>query len=274
MLFYTFCVDIGKYEKNALSSTLKLLLTSLHKYLSNYKIICFTNFQLDNNFDQEYNIEFRKYYDNSIIKLYKDSWLNLSFNKINIYKDLYDEFKKDFIWIDLDTILTYDISYINDMSNVFIENGGIVTRENRLFSNNGSITIPRNRYIQGNFWKLNINLYYELIKTLEEILKEKWILRYDLQDLFSYYIYIKNHENLNNINILGNNIKVNTINGLSIWSELGNTHATINGLNNFYYDNGLLKTNFHPNKEIHIVSFTFFTLLRLRNLSKFKELFL
>ena len=36
---------------------------------------------------------------------------------------------------------------------------------------------------------------------------------------FGYYIYIKNKGLLKNINILGNNVKPNTINGLAIWSK-------------------------------------------------------
>ena len=84
-------------------------------------------------FDERKRIYSYEPYDNSKIKLYQDKWLNLSFNKINIYKDLNDEFNEDFIWIDLDTIITKDISYINDLSNVFIENGGKNIRPCQLF---------------------------------------------------------------------------------------------------------------------------------------------
>ena len=101
----------------------------------------------------------------------------VSFNKINIYKDLYDEYKKNYIWIDLDTIICYNIDYINDLSNVFIENGGDCINKNTLFTNNNSIVVPRNRYIQGNFWKLDIELYYKLIETLDDLNKENLKLR-------------------------------------------------------------------------------------------------
>ena len=116
--------------------------------INNYKIICYTNFDIHNIISKIENIEYREYYDNSKYNLYKDRWLNMSFNKINIYKDLYDEYKKDYIWIDLDTIICYDITYINDLSNVFIENGGISEKDNIIFSNNKSYNVPRNKYIQ------------------------------------------------------------------------------------------------------------------------------
>tara|TARA_B110000037_G_scaffold221765_1_gene293899 strand:- start:14 stop:703 length:690 start_codon:yes stop_codon:yes gene_type:complete len=222
---------------------------------------------------KKYNIELRNYYDKSKIKLYNDKWLNLSFNKINIYKDLYDEFKKDFIWIDLDTIVTTDISYINDLSNIFIENGGIINIKNKLFKNNNIINVPRNRYIQGNFWKLNIELYKKLMVTLIILIKKKLILNFDLQDLFNYYIYIENKGELNDIYILGNNVHKNTINGLAVWSKKGNTHATLDGLNNFYIKNNKLRSKYYPNKNIDILSFTFFTLNKLYNTDKFNKLF-
>lgn len=271
MLFFTFCVNINRHNIFFLNNTLNILLKSLHKNLKVYKLICYTNFKLD--ISKKYNIELRNYYDKSKFKLYTDKWLNLSFNKINIYKDLYDEYKKDFIWIDLDTIITSDISYINNLSNVFIENGGIINRQNLLFNNNNIINVPRNRYIQGNFWKLNIELYKKLINTLNILIKKNLKLRYDLQDLFNYYIYIENNGELKDIYILGNNVHKNTINGLAIWSKNGNTHATLHGLNNLYIENNILKSKYYPNKNINILSFTFNTLKKLYNTNKFKELF-
>ena len=40
------------------------------------------------------------------------------------FRDLYDEFKVDYAWIDVDTIITADISYVNELTNCFIDNGG------------------------------------------------------------------------------------------------------------------------------------------------------
>lgn len=276
LLFYTFCCDIGKHTKPDLIKVLNTLMNSIHKNISNYKLLCFTNFtnELSKKINQKYNIEFREYYYKEQIKLYSSKWLNLSFNKINIYKDLHDEFNRDFCWIDLDTIICQDISYINDLSNVFIENGGTCLTKNVLFSNNSSITVPRNRYIQGNFWKLNIKLYNSLMKTLDSLINKKLILRYDLQDLFSYYIYIENNGENKDINILGNNVKNDSINGLAIWSIIGNTHATQSGIDNLYLDNNMLKSKFYPDKSIHILSFTFHALKKLYNSEKFKQIFI
>ena len=48
--------------------------------------------------------------------------------------------------------------------------------------------------------------------------------------------------------------------------------CNLNGLNNLYYENKLLKSNFYLDK-IHIVSFTFNTLKQLYNTKQFQELF-
>lgn len=276
MFLYTFCCDIDRFNKNELSNVLKILLKSLHKNISEYKLICFSNFidQLKTDINHKYNIEFREYYDNNETKMYSCKWQNLSFNKINVYKDLYDEFQTNFCWIDLDTIICGDISYINDLSNVFIENGGNCTRDNVLFSNNTSIVIPRNRYIQGNFWKLSIELYEELMKTLKELNDKNLKLRYDLQDLFGYYIYIKNNSDKCNVNVIGKNIKQEVLNGLCIWEESGDCHPSVEGLQNLYITEfGELKSRFYPEKIIHILSFTFFKILELQYNENFKLLF-
>ena len=273
MLFYTFCVDIGKHSRKDLIIVLKLLVISLHKYINNYELICFTNFEINDKSLEKYNITYRTYYDKSNSNLFNSKWLNLSFNKINIYKDLYDEYKKDFVWIDLDTIIVTDISYINNLSNAFIEIGGNCIENNVLFNNNNSIIVPRNRYIQGNFWKIDLKLYNELMNTFKELQVKKLRLRYDLQDLFSYYIYIKHQGKLNNINIIGYNVKKESINGLGAWGNVGKIHPTIHGLNNLYYDNKKLRTTFYKEKEIHILSFTFFSIKNMYNNKKFEDLF-
>ena len=278
--FFTFCVDIGIYSKHDLQRCLRLLVGSIHKHIDNYNLICYTNFKLDDDILQKYNIHIKDYYDNTNTKMYNDEnsdyskdWLNLSFNKINIYRDLYNEYNENYIWIDLDTIVSADISYINRLSTCFIENGGDSQQKQVLFSNNDDIALMRKNYIQGNLWKLDNELYNELMLTLTEIKKQNLMLQFDLQDLFSYHIYIKNSGNLQNINILGNNVMHDTLNGLCIWSSSGNLHPNVDGLNNLYYDNKSLKTNLYPNREIHILGFTFHTLTELWNSNKFIEMF-
>mgnify|MGYP001402322326 CR=1 FL=1 len=285
---FTFCVLFGKETKKNLLNALYLLINSLEK-TNNYELHVFTN--LDININNN-NIKFCEYFNNDIkfceyfnndksyfsqewLNLsYSQEWLNLSYNKLNIYKYLYNKYQINFLWIDLDTIVTSNIEYINDVKSYFVENGGISTYPNDLFTNK-KLCVPRNRYIQGNIWKLNIDLYNDLITSFKEILNNKFHLRYDGQDLFNYHIYYKLHGKLdeNNIYIAGLNYKPETINGLSIWSLEGNTHATHNGLNNMYYHNNKLKSKFYPDKEIHFVSFTFSTLNKLINVNKFKELF-
>jgi hypothetical protein len=279
---FTFCVFINRHSKINLIKSLIILLNSLKEHILNYELICYINFEFDKKIFNDYNIVFKKYYtkdklynNNKIIKkntkLYYD-WLNLSYNKINIYKDLYDEYKTDYIWVDLDTIVVSDITYLNKFNNFFIINGGSSNKKMNLFTNSQNYFVNLNDYIQGNIWKLNIELYDELMILLNELKNMKLILKYDLQDLFNYYVYIKN--NINKVNIIGKTVKLNVLYGLCIWSKIGNTHATENGLNNLYYDNDyILKSNYYNDYEIHIISLTFFTMNKIWNKIKFKEIF-
>lgn len=267
---FTFCVDIGKHSQKDLKTSLNILLKSIKKYVKDYQVICYSNF-INSEEYSEFNIEFRKYYDNTINLMYSDNWLNLSFNKINIYKDLREEFSSDFIWIDIDTVVLYDISYLNDVSNFFVPIGGSCTNKNFLFSNNQSITVPRKDYIQGHFWKLNPKLYDDLIETLNEINIKGLKLRFDLQDLFGYYLYYKNF--YNTLNVFGKNYKLNVSNSLSVWSKTGNTHASLDGLQNLFFDGKILRSKYEIENEIHILSFTMETMKRLIHTNEFNKLF-
>lgn len=186
---------------------------------------------------------------------------------------MHDEYNKDFTWVDLDTIVAYDISYIDRLDNCFIEFGGTCSDKQILFENNSSICTVRNRYIQGNMWKLDIDLYNRLMETFKDIQKRGLKLRYDLQDLFSYYIYIKKKGELENINILGNNVMQSAIYGLSIWGMNYDARPSIEGLEQMYYDDNILRSKVCSEKEIHIVSFVFTELKKVINNEKFRELF-
>ncbi len=269
LYIYTFCVFINRHSKNDLINVLNLFITSLDLEVKKYKLIVYTNFieNINNN-----NIELRQYYDNSEKNRYNNNWLNLSYNKINIYKDLYDEFKCDFLWIDIDTIITYDISYLNNIDNIFLEQGGNCSIKKPIFENS-SENIESRKYIQGNIWKLNIDLYNDLMICINKLDKLNLVLRYDLQDLFNYYIYFYDNKKFKNINIYGNNCFKNTLNGLAQWNINEMKHPYLEGLEKMYFKNDILRTQENTLKEIHFVTFTFYTFNNLYNTNIFKNIF-
>jgi hypothetical protein len=58
----------------------------------------------------------------------RNRWHKLSFNKIHVFKNLYDEYGGVcFTWIDLDTIVLADMSYLNGVDNYFVMHGGAVS---------------------------------------------------------------------------------------------------------------------------------------------------
>lgn len=145
----------------------------MDKGVKDYKFIIYSNFNLIINNPK---VIFKKYYNHkNNINLYnnekgwREGWKNLSMNKIFIYKDLYDKFKVNYIWIDLDTYIYHNLSYLEQMDNCFLEYGGTRVIPTRV-SNNFKVNF--NRYIQGNFWKLNINLYKHLMNVFNNLKKK------------------------------------------------------------------------------------------------------
>ena len=276
--FFSFCCLIGRIQEEHLLLGLNRLLKSLDYHVKEYKFILYTNFNININ---NKNVIIRDYYDNTQHKLYHDSdhhgrWLNLSFNKINIYKDLYDEFKEDYIWTDLDLLITHDISYLENIDNFFIEHGGNCNSIQHPIIYD-CFYVPENKYIQGAFWKININLYNKLMDELNILNSKNLTLVYDTQSLFAYYLYhtLNGNFEINNINVSGNNYKPETINGLGIWSDDINKskHTNIEGLNSLYKENNIIRTKYYPDKEIHIIMFTFYTYFNDGNDNILKELF-
>jgi hypothetical protein len=274
MHFFTFCVDIGRHSRTALERCLMLLVKSIHKHVPKYKVICFTNFALENAALCHYNVEVREYHTPGTALPYTSGWHNLSFNKINVYKALRDEQGRDYTWIDLDTIIAADISYINDLSNVFIEHGGEFLTQPNVLINDTDIAWPQNRCIQGNIWKLDLHSYDELMKTYATARERRMQFKYDLQDLFTFWIYIERNGDLSRVNILGRNVYQHTMNGLAVWSGTERVHPNVGGLTKLSSgDDGRLTSAYHPDHEIHILSFTFFTIIELWEHEQFSLLF-
>ena len=126
----------------------------------------------------------------------RNRWHQLSFNKIHAFKNLYDEYGGVcFTWIDLDTIVLADLSYLNEVDNYFVKHGGVVSEDRRhdvLLRGGGDghggdvlWTVPEALYIQGSFWKLNLSLYHEVLR-LDSVFRENGVrLKYDLQSIFA-----------------------------------------------------------------------------------------
>lgn len=270
---YTFCVFINRFSQEELKNALSCLVSSLNK-TNKYELHIFTNIDISSYAST--NIIIHEYFDNSQ-HIYDDKWLNLSFNKIHIYKFLFDTYDIDFTWIDLDTIVVDNIEYIQELPCAFIDIGGNNKDPNLLLTNT-DIHIPRELWIQGNFWKINKRLYTIFIELNTAKNKQGQFFCYDLQSIYTYYFYYVlqcENDNLlrNGIYIIGRNYKTTVLNGLAIWNENGNKHPNMDGLSNLYYEEGKMKSHLYPENEIHFLSFTFYTLNQLIQTTKFIELF-
>ena len=61
--------------------------------------------------------------------------------------------------------------------------------------------------------------------------------------------------------ILGFNVQAHTINGLGIWHPTDRVHVRLEGLQKLWWDEEILRSEYYPNKEIHLVTLTFGSVL-------------
>jgi hypothetical protein len=189
----------------------------------------------------------------------RNRWHKLSFNKIHVFKNLYDEYDGAcFTWIDLDTIVVADLSYLRWVDNYFVNHGGGGGGGGRthdvLLGPGGDVlwTIPEPMYIQGSFWKLNLSLYHEVLR-LDALFREKGaVLKYDLQSIFAvmawggggggggggnrcpFYDGVSRADS-GSMLVIGYNYRPDVMNGLGVWDTkngVGN-HVNTSALANF-----------------------------------------
>jgi hypothetical protein len=214
---YTFCFYIGKNTYHELVRMLYVLIASLNQFHPDFFLVVYQNLGI---LIDDPRVVCRKWgvtaedrggaerlllldaegcdgdvwVEGSAVR---NRWHKLSFNKIHAFKNLYDEYDGVcFTWIDLDTIVLADLSYLNEVDNYFVKHGGAVSEERRhdvLLSGGGGVgggggvlwTVPEALYIQGSFWKLNLSLYHEVLR-LDSVFRENGVrLKYDLQSIFA-----------------------------------------------------------------------------------------
>ena len=177
----------------------------------------------------------------------RNRWHKLSFNKIHVFKNLYDEYGGVcFTWIDLDTIVLADMSYLNGVDNYFVMHGGAVSdrmHDVLVYDGVGGgggagvgvgagrviWSIPERTYIQGSFWKLNLSLYHEVLR-LDSMFREIGVRgKYDLQSLFAVMAwggglcpYYDGPSRVldgggGSMLIIGENFMPGVMNGLGVW---------------------------------------------------------
>jgi hypothetical protein len=161
----------------------------------------------------------------------RNRWHKLSFNKIHVFKNLYDEYGGVcFTWIDLDTIVLADMSYLNGVDNYFVMHGGAVSdrMHDVLVGGGGRViwAIPERTYIQGSFWKLNLSLYHEVLR-LDSMFREIGVRgKYDLQSIFAVMAWggglCPHYDGVsravtNSMLIIGENFMPGVMNGLCVW---------------------------------------------------------
>ena len=273
MVFFTVCADIGLHSQLNLKRALSLLSRSLEKTNKGTTLYVYSNFLSVNSLPCS-NITLLEIppFQRAV---YADPWLDLSFKKLFLWKHLSDNISDTHspIWVDLDTIIVNDLSYMDVMDNVFIPVGGESKRPNQLFHETMNYSIPRSSYIQGNFWKIDESIYDGVIQTFRWMRSRNLTPRFDLQDIFTFMNYHVTSRNWKSFNVVGLNAYKNKNNGISIWSSDGEGHATEVGLQHLTRVDLGISSSYYPLAEIDFLSFTFNSLNQLIDHPRFQKLF-
>ena len=298
---FTFCFYIGKNTYQELVRMLYVLLASLDKFHPDFFLVVYHNlgitiddprvrmvrglggggsWEVKDGDAERLLLEAEGCDGNVWIEgsAVRNRWHKLSFNKIHVFKNLYDEYGGVcFTWIDLDTIVLADMSYLNGVDNYFVMHGGAVSdrMHDVLVGGGGRViwAIPERMYIQGSFWKLNLSLYHEVLR-LDSMFREIGVRgKYDLQSIFAVMAWggglCPHYDGVsrvvtNSMLIIGENFMPGVMNGLCVWDTkngVGN-HVNMESLENFRWGGanggmGIFRTSMYPDKEVHILSLTF-----------------
>ena len=180
---FTFCFYIGKNSYQELVRMLFVLVASLDQFHSDFFLVVYHNLGIvidDPRVDCRRWGEVKDGGDGVSERLLLDAagcdgnvwvegsavrnrWYKLNFNRVHAFKNLYDEYDGEcFTWIDLDTIVLANLSYLAEMDNYFIFHGGRESgrMHDVLVSGGGDgddgrvvWSVPEALYIHGSFWK-------------------------------------------------------------------------------------------------------------------------
>ena len=325
---FTFCFYIGKNSYQELVRMLFVLVASLDQFHPDFFLVVYHNVGLT--FDDP-RVECRKWEvkdgDGERLLLeaagcdgnvwvegsaVRNRWHKLSFNKIHVFKSLYDEYGGEcFTWIDLDTIVLADLSYLDAVDNYFVIHGGRSERTHEVLCRGGGggggggviWAVPERMYIQGSFWKLNLSLYHEILR-LDLLFRENGVvLKYDLQSIFAVMAWGGGGEgggvsraDDGSMLVIGYNYRPDVMNGLGVWDTKDGTgnHVNTSSLAEMRWGGsaplrrdqtndsasggegmGVFYTTMYHDKEVHIRSLTFdsFFMSNVSGSSDFARLF-
>jgi hypothetical protein len=277
---FTFCFYIGKNTYQELVRMLYVLLASLDQFHPDFFLVVYHNLGItiddprvrmvggggggvkgvgvDLLLDAE-GCDGNVWVEGSAVR---NRWYKLNFNRVHAFKNLYDEYDGScFTWIDLDTIVVADLSYLALVDNYFIIHGGggvgggaeadaQKRRHDVLLGPGGGSgdviwSVPERMYIHGSFWKLNLSLYHEILR-LDLMFRENGVrLKYDIQSIFSvmawggggnrcpFYDGVSRADNGDgSMLVIGYNYRPDVMNGLGVWdtrSGVGN-HVNMEAL--------------------------------------------
>jgi hypothetical protein len=256
MIAYTICVDIKRFPVETLVEALNIWSNSIIRHSTAVeRLIVYTNLKITALRHKEL-IEIRDFNESKQFFLgdnayQSGSWQMIHAHKFSYWDELFVEFNKSAIWIDLDTFVCGDLDRLDRYDNFFTCLGTTDERPMFLLKNCTDYQVKRKNYINTGVFKLND----ELCKKAKDVFVHFGSdLKQDEQDAINYIC----HYDSQAMNILGRDIERDTVNSFEAWNDMIAEHISIENSRHLLIDsNGMLKSDLHPDKSVNFIQFTF-----------------
>lgn len=214
------------------------------------RIVIYTNLEM--RFLREVpGLEIRRFEADLSVAEAENTWERLITLKFFYYRLLLEEFGENPIWLDLDTFVANDISYLGDLDSFCVMLGSKDQRAMSLHKTNPDLIISRNRMINSSIFKVDENF----LGAVDEILSQnRGLLALGDQDAFNIAFHFLGHK----IPVLGVDIYEEHVYSFDAWNTKKAVHIDQFNSSVLFRDAaGVMRSRLHPKKKLDLIQFTF-----------------
>jgi len=256
LVFYTFCVDIGRFPQETLISVANAWLEGFRRSGTQYdKLVIYTNLPLVNSGSVR-DLQIRAFPTTGKTPW---DWVSLISSKFEIGAELDRELGVTPIWIDLDTFVTGDLGYLRSVPEFCTVLGSSEERPMRLHREDSSLVVSRRRMINTSFFKIGPEFRNRVIEIVEE---EGGKLPLGDQDAFNIAYYFRGLH----VPVLGHDLFEGHRYSYDAWGSEKAEHINeVNSLHLSFETDQVLRSDLYPEDTVDMIQFTFRAAKRLLN---------
>lgn len=251
LVLFSFCIDIGRFPPSTLVSVANAWVNGLVDSQTIFKkAIIYTNLPLEK-IGGPSNLEIRKFESDLSPAHNENRWQHLLTLKFSTYAKLVEEFTESPIWIDLDTFVSNDISYLDEAEAFCTPLGTSETRLMALHKSEKAWAVQRNRMINTSIFKVTPSALEQIQQVASQ---NKGQLPLGDQDAFNIAVHFLGVR----IPALGAELHDDRVYSYEAWNKEAATHLNDKNSSVLFQDNRrIMRSSLHPGKSVDLIQFTF-----------------